>query len=75
MNVELPDEVVDAAVVVSLKEEWENIAEQGILFDDVDGEQLLNALLVVLRWYMSDADYTKWRSDWWNKQREAFHSV
>ena len=75
MNVELPDEVVDAAVVVSLKEEWENIAEQGIMFDHVDGEQLLNALQVVLRWYMPDAEYTKWRSNWWNKQMEAFHSV
>lgn len=75
MNVELPDEVVDAAVIASLKDEWENIAEQGIMFDHVDGEQLLNALQVVLRWYMPDAEYTKWRSNWWNKQMEAFHSV
>ena len=75
MNVELPDEVVDAAVIASLKDEWENIAEEGIMFDHVDGEQLLNALQVVLRWYMPDAEYTKWRSNWWNKQMEAFHSV
>ena len=75
MNIELPEEVVDIAVIASLKAEWESIAEEGIMLDHVDQEQLLSALQVVLRWYMPVAEYTKWRSDWWNKQMEAFHSV